>query len=112
MRFVSRDGEDASFEDVRHRARHYRPHPLHSQEMVWKQTNCYVDMWLEVLRWWGFNPYAALPFTIALDFEGDQFTFFKFPHDDWSGCTASSCRSTRSTNRSTGTSRRRSRAVT
>ncbi|MEB4685956.1 DUF1839 family protein [Burkholderia contaminans] len=82
MRFVSRDGEDASFEDVRHRARHYRPHPLHSQEMVWKQTNCYVDMWLEVLRWWGFNPYAALPFTIALDFEGDQFTFFKFPHDE------------------------------
>ncbi|MBA5771045.1 DUF1839 family protein, partial [Escherichia coli] len=49
MKFVSRDGEDASFEDVRHRARHYRPHPLHSQEMVWKQTNCYVDMWLEVL---------------------------------------------------------------
>ena len=72
----------ASFDDVRHRARHYRPHPLHSQEMVWKQTNCYVDMWLEVLRWWGFNPYAALPFTIALDFEGDQFTFFKFPHDE------------------------------
>ncbi|EAY65056.1 hypothetical protein BCPG_03404 [Burkholderia cenocepacia PC184] len=82
MRFVSRDGEDASFESVRHRARHYRPHPLHSQEMVWKQTNCYVDMWLEVLRWWGLNPYAALPFTIALDFEGDQFTFFKFPHDE------------------------------
>lgn len=53
MSFVSRDGEDASFDDVRHRARHYRPHPLHSQEMVGKQTNCYVDMWLEVLRWWG-----------------------------------------------------------
>ncbi|GBH23415.1 DUF1839 family protein [Burkholderia vietnamiensis] len=82
MSFVSRDGEDASFDDVRHRARHYRPHPLHSQEMVWKQTNCYVDMWLEVLRWWGLNPYAALPFTIAMDFEGDQFTFFKFPHDE------------------------------
>ena len=30
----------------------------------------------------GFNPYAALLFTIALDFEGDQFTFFKFPHDE------------------------------
>ncbi|KVX68146.1 DUF1839 family protein [Burkholderia stagnalis] len=82
MTLVSRDGGDASFDDVRHRARHYRAHPLHGQEMVWKQTNCYVDMWLEVLRWWGFNPYAALPFTLALDFEGDQFTFFKFPHDE------------------------------
>ncbi|AEA65946.1 DUF1839 family protein [Burkholderia gladioli] len=82
MRFVSHDGGDASFESVRRRALHYRPHPLHGQEMVWKQTNCYVDMWIEVLRWWGLNPYAALPFTIALDFEGDQFTFFKFPDDE------------------------------
>ncbi|MCO8625710.1 DUF1839 family protein [Burkholderia multivorans] len=82
MTFVSRDGEDTSFDAVRHRARHYLPHPLHGQEMVWKQTNCYVDMWLEVLRWWGLNPYAALAFTIALDFEGDQFTFFKFPLDE------------------------------
>ncbi|PAK15345.1 DUF1839 family protein [Burkholderia ubonensis] len=82
MTFVGHDGESASFDDVRHRARHYRPHPLHGPEMVWKQTNCYVDLWLEVLCWWGFNPYAALPFTIALDFEGDQFTFFKFPHDE------------------------------
>ncbi|AOK31127.1 hypothetical protein WS67_15725 [Burkholderia singularis] len=70
------------FAGLRHRAHHYRPHALHGPQMVWKQTNCYVDMWIEVLSWWGFNPYAALPFTIALDFEGDQFTFFKFPHDD------------------------------
>ncbi|KVN33760.1 hypothetical protein WJ63_04300 [Burkholderia pyrrocinia] len=82
MTLISHDGEDTSFDDLRHRARHYRPHPLHGPEMAWKQTNCYVDLWLEVLRWWGFNPYAALPFTIALDFEGDQFTFFKFPHDE------------------------------
>ncbi|KVK83885.1 hypothetical protein WJ47_21690 [Burkholderia ubonensis] len=82
MTFVSHDDEDASFDSVIHRARHYRPHQLHSPDMIWKQTNCYVDLWLEVLRWWGFNPYAALPFTIALDFEGDQFTFFKFPHGE------------------------------
>ncbi|OJA28072.1 hypothetical protein BGV47_27605 [Burkholderia ubonensis] len=82
MRFVSLEEDDTSFEHVRHRARHYRPHPLHGPDMVWKQTNCHTDLWLEVLRWWGFNPYAALPFTIALEFEGDQFTFFKFPHDE------------------------------
>jgi hypothetical protein len=30
----------------------------------------------------GCNPVAALAFTLAIDFEGDQWTFFKFPHDD------------------------------
>ncbi|WDD95306.1 DUF1839 family protein [Burkholderia sp. FERM BP-3421] len=71
-----------AFADIRHRARHYRPHPLHGPQMVWKQSNCYVDLWIEVLGWWGLNPYAALPFTVGLDFEGDQFTFFKFPLED------------------------------
>ncbi len=70
------------FTDIRHRVRHYRPHALHGPQMVWKQTNCYVDLWIEVLGWWGLNPYAALPFTITLDFEGDQFSFFKFPFED------------------------------
>jgi hypothetical protein len=71
-----------AFADIRHRARHYRPHPLHGPQMVWKQSNCYVDLWIEVLGWWGLNPYAALPFTVSLDFEGDQFGFFKFPLED------------------------------
>ncbi|MET5012196.1 DUF1839 family protein, partial [Burkholderia pseudomallei] len=35
-----------------------------------------------VLGWWGLNPYAALPFKIKLDIEGDQFSFFKFQFED------------------------------
>jgi hypothetical protein len=58
------------------------PHPLHQGERVWPETNCYMDMWVEVLHSMGFDPRAALAFTVNQDFEGDHFTFFKFPLED------------------------------
>ncbi len=60
----------------------YQRHRLHTQERDWAETNCYVDVWIELLHAWGFEPLAALPFTVAIDFEGDQWTFFKFPLAD------------------------------
>jgi hypothetical protein len=60
----------------------YARHPLHGEDRVWAQTNCYTDIWIELLGAWGFDPVAALPFTLAIDFEGDQWTFFKPPHGD------------------------------
>lgn len=60
----------------------YRPHPLHDAERRWPQTNCYVDLLVEVMHATGHDPVAALGFTVAQDFEGDQFTFFKFPSAD------------------------------
>jgi Domain of unknown function (DUF1839) len=60
----------------------YSRHALHTQERNWAETNCYVDVWIELLHAWGYEPIAALPFTVGIDFEGDQFTFFKFPHAD------------------------------
>ncbi|NSX05817.1 DUF1839 family protein [Cupriavidus gilardii] len=57
-------------------------HVLHTEQAVWPQTNCYVDLWIELLHGWQLDPLAALPFTVAQDFEGDQFTFFKYPVDD------------------------------
>lgn len=60
----------------------YQRHRLHTQERSWAETNCYVDVWIELLHGWGFEPIAALPFTLAIDFEGDQWTFFKFPLAD------------------------------
>lgn len=60
----------------------YQPHALHRGERSWAETNCYVDVWIELLHAWDFEPLAALAFTIAIDFEGDQWTFFKFPHRD------------------------------
>ncbi|OWV83411.1 serine--tRNA ligase [Rhizobium sp. R635] len=60
----------------------YRQHALHSGERAWPETNCYVDLWIEVLNSSGAAPEAMLGFTLAQDFEGDQFTFFKVPLED------------------------------
>jgi Domain of unknown function (DUF1839) len=60
----------------------YRRHPIHGDNRIWAETNCYVDVWVELLHAWGLCPVAALPFTLAIDFEGDQWTFFKFPLAD------------------------------
>lgn len=57
-------------------------HPLHNGERIWLETNCYVDLWIELLHAQGYEPLAALGFTVAQDFEGDQFTFFKVPPED------------------------------
>ncbi len=56
----------------------YARHRLHTQEREWAETNCYVDVWIEVLHARGLEPIAALPFTLGIDFEGDQWTFFKY----------------------------------
>lgn len=60
----------------------YRPHAIHGAERIWMETNCYVDLLIELIHAHGFEPIAALPFTLTIDFEGDQWTFFKFPHRD------------------------------
>ena len=60
----------------------YLPHPLHHEQRTWAETNCYVDLWIEVLHSLGLDPHPCLPFTLSTDFEGDQWTFFKPPLDD------------------------------
>jgi Domain of unknown function (DUF1839) len=60
----------------------FRPHGLHASERAWTETNCYVDVWIEVLNALGLDPVAAGAFTLSTDFEGDQWSFFKFPPED------------------------------
>jgi hypothetical protein len=60
----------------------YAPHRLHDQDRLWPETNCYVDLWIEILSTAGLPPEAMLGFTLTQDFEGDQFTFFKPSMDD------------------------------
>jgi hypothetical protein len=60
----------------------YRPHDLHLNERIWLETNCYVDLWIELLHSMRLDPVACMAFTVAMDFEGDQWTFFKPPHSD------------------------------
>ncbi len=56
--------------------------PLHSQERDWPETNCYLDVWIEVLPSLGLPAEACLAYSVTQDFEGDQFTFFKVPLED------------------------------
>jgi len=60
----------------------YAPHELHADSRIWLEKNCYVDIWIEVLHSLRLDPIAAMPFVLAVDFEGDQWTFFKPSHDD------------------------------
>jgi hypothetical protein len=60
----------------------YTPHGLHSQDGIWVEKNCYVDLWIELLHALKLEPRACLGFTLAVDFEGDQWTFFKPSHDE------------------------------
>jgi hypothetical protein len=60
----------------------WKPQALHAGERIWLETNCYIDVWAELLPALGHPAEAALAFTVRQDFEGDHFTFFKFPLED------------------------------
>ena len=57
------------------------PHPRRRTASGRRRTAT-SDLWIELLHALGLDPVAALPFTLAIDFEGDQWTFFKFPLAD------------------------------
>lgn len=65
----------------------YRRHALHTEPagpglpLLWPEKNCYVDLWIELLHALGADPHAMLGHTLPIDFEGDQWTFFKPSHD-------------------------------
>jgi hypothetical protein len=63
-------------------ARAYESHVLHATERSWTETNCYVDLWIEVLHALGAEPLAACAFTLSAGFEADQWTFIKVPPED------------------------------
>jgi hypothetical protein len=60
----------------------YVRHRTHRGERIWAETNCYTDVVIEMLHGMGLEPLAAMPFTLAVDFDVDQWTFFKFPAGD------------------------------
>ncbi|HEX4173041.1 MAG TPA: DUF1839 family protein [Acetobacteraceae bacterium] len=53
-----------------------------ASESDWPVTNCYIDAWIPILANWGLDPVAGLGVTVTLDYEADQFTFFKYLHED------------------------------
>ena len=60
----------------------YAPHELHGETRAWVETNCYIDVWIEVLNALKLEPAACMGMVLANDFDGDQWTFYKPPHED------------------------------
>ena len=63
-------------------ATQYQRHLLHAETCAWVEKNCYVDVWIELVHALGCEPLAMAGFVVAIDFEGDQWTFFKPPHGE------------------------------
>ena len=59
--------------------RTYGRHLLHAEDRQWVEKNCYFDVWIEMVHALGCDPFAMIPVVAALDFEGDQWTFYKPP---------------------------------
>ncbi|MCE1235222.1 MAG: DUF1839 family protein [Hyphomicrobiales bacterium] len=57
-------------------------HALHASDRRWPQTNCWTDLWIEIVAALGHDPHAMLGFTVMQDHEGDQATFFKVQTED------------------------------
>ncbi|MBV8952618.1 MAG: DUF1839 family protein [Solirubrobacterales bacterium] len=60
----------------------YVPHLLHSTARTYAETNCYTDIIIELLHACDLEPLAAFGHLVRMDFEGDQWTFFKPPPED------------------------------
>jgi hypothetical protein len=70
---VSLSGKDPS---------NYKRHALHASERSYQETNCYADVLVELLHACGYEPLALFAHVVRMDFEGDQWTFFKPPPED------------------------------
>lgn len=55
----------------------YVPHPVHAGDRTYHETDCYTDILIELVHARGDEPLAVLGSLVRLDFEGDQWTFFK-----------------------------------
>jgi Domain of unknown function (DUF1839) len=55
----------------------YERHLLHGPDREYAETNCYADVLIEFVHAIGAEPLAMAGCVLPVDFEGDQWTFFK-----------------------------------
>ena len=60
----------------------YQTSSLHGEGQIWAENNCYVDLCIDLVHAHGLCPQAMLGYAVAVDFEGDQWTFHKPQHND------------------------------
>ncbi|HEX7356066.1 MAG TPA: DUF1839 family protein [Mycobacteriales bacterium] len=57
-------------------------HPVHDDASTWPETNCYVDLWIELLHSRGLDPMLACGFVFDSDLDGRQWSFHKYDLED------------------------------
>jgi hypothetical protein len=60
----------------------YRSHFTHQAERMWPETNCYFDLWIEVLHCLRKDPVPAFACLLSADHDGFQWDFVKQPPED------------------------------
>ncbi|MBI1375938.1 MAG: DUF1839 family protein [Frankiales bacterium] len=55
---------------------------MHSGTRTWTETNCYADVWIELLHDLGLDPVPAFVSALSADFQGDQWVFLKVETED------------------------------
>ncbi len=55
----------------------YRPHLIHTGERNYLETNCFTDIITELMHARGDEPLATFGSFVRMEFENDQWTFFK-----------------------------------
>ena len=60
----------------------YAVSPLHGPDRTFRESNCYVDIWIELLHAHRIPAESCMAFAVTVNFEGDQWTFFKPPPED------------------------------
>ena len=63
----------------------YEPHTIHSGERTWTETNCYLDLWVEVLHSLGLDPVPAAACAFGARFDGSLWTFLSFTPEELCG---------------------------
>jgi len=64
------------------RAADFVPHALHAADRTWAETNCYVDLWIELLHGLDRDPVPAGACALSADHVGDQWEFLKYQPED------------------------------
>jgi uncharacterized protein DUF1839 len=64
-------------------SRGWTRHALHGEAGdPWPVSNCYADLWIELLWWLGFDPVPGFSHCFAVDYEERNWTFHKLPLRD------------------------------
>lgn len=60
----------------------HRPHFAHLDDRIWPETNCYVDLWIELLHGLHLDPVPSFVCVLSADHDGPQWSFLKQSTED------------------------------